>query len=57
MGLAHLLAATLRVSGPVTGFALAGAPTTGVGIVTLAGPGLMDAQAQAVGELTSAGLA
>ena len=57
VGLAHLLATTLRVSRPVTGFALAGPPTTGVGVVTRAGPRLMDAQTKAVGELTSAGLA
>ncbi len=57
VGLAHLLAATLRVSRPVTGFALAGPTTTGVGVVTEAGPRLMDAQTKAVGELTSAGLA
>ena len=53
--LAHLLPATLPVTGPVPRLALAGAAATRVGVVTLAGPGLMDSQAEAVGELTFAG--
>jgi hypothetical protein len=52
--LAHLLPTTLGVSGPVAGLALSGAAATGVGIVTSARPGLMDSQADSVGELTSA---
>jgi len=55
VGLAALLAATFRMSSPIPSLTLASAATTGVGVVALTGADLMDTQAQAVGELSSAG--
>jgi len=53
--LATLLAASFRVASSIPSFALTGTATSGVGVVALTGADLMDAQAQAIGELSSAG--
>jgi hypothetical protein len=54
--LTTLLPATFRVASPIAGLALTGVATTGVGVVALAGADLVDTQAQAIGELASAGV-
>jgi hypothetical protein len=55
--LATLLAATFRVASPIPSLALTGTATSGVGVVALTGANLMDAEAHAVGELSSTGRA
>ena len=54
--LSTLLAASFRVTSTIPSFTLTGTATSGVGVVALTGADLVDTQAQAVGELSSAGV-